>query len=247
MGKDLDSLIKEAYVEYFDEAGYPPSSEVWEKTVKELKRKRRAERRKHVRPMIAVFFMIVTITGALAVFNRPVMAFTNRFMKTIIEVTENTFRIHKKIVPIEDKDKEDYFFGRNIEDPRIGEAQKKIHFILLIPEYIPDGYALSSVDVLNKNEDRETVTMLYIKQAENGEKSSFIIKQQSIPQGSELTENISKGEGAEIEDIDIKGLDCTLISDDNGSILLWDEDNISRRIVGIINQEDIIRIAESMK
>ena len=116
MGKDLDSLIKEAYVEYFDEAGYPPSSEVWEKTVKELKRKRRAERRKHVRPMIAVFFMIVTITGALAVFNRPVMAFTNRFMKTIIEVTENTFRIHKKIVPIEDKDKEDYFFGRNKED-----------------------------------------------------------------------------------------------------------------------------------
>lgn len=175
------------------------------------------------------------------------MAFTNRFMKTIIEVTEDTFRVHKKVLPMDDKGTEDYFFGRNIEDPRIGEAQKEIHFMLLIPEYIPDGFELNRVNVLNKNEERETVTMLYIKQAENGEKLSFIIKQKSVPDNSEVSMNISRSEDSEMEYIDINGLDCSLVTDDIGNVLLWSEDNIIREIVGIINREDIIKIAESMK
>lgn len=247
MGKDLDSLINKAFKIRYEETNYPPSQEVWEKVIKRLRKQRRMDKLKRLKPVIAACVLVAVLSGLFTAFNEPVMALTNKFIKTIVEITDNTIRIHKKVVPIEDKDKEDYFFGRNIEDPRIGEAQKKIHFKLLIPEYIPDNFKLSSVDVLNKYEKKETVTMLYINTVENGEKSSFEITQKSFPNDSEITMNIQKDENTIIEHININGIERTLISYEGRNALLWDEGNISREIAGIISKEDIIKVAESMK
>ena len=114
MGKDLDSLIKRAFVDRYENPDYPPSPEVWDKIVRDLKKQSRADRRRHLRPVIVVCVSVLLLSGILVVFNKPVMAFTNRFMKTIIEVTEDTFRVHKKVIPMDDKETEDYFFGRKI-------------------------------------------------------------------------------------------------------------------------------------
>jgi hypothetical protein len=248
MGKDLDLMIKKAFKIRYEETNYLPSQEVWEKVIKRLRKQRRLDILKRLKPVIAACALVVLLSGLFTVFNEPVMALTNKFIKTIVEITDNTIRIHKKVVSIEDKDKEDYFFGRNIEDPRIGEVQKKIHFKLLIPEYIPDSFKLSGVDVLNKYEKKETVTMLYIKITEEGKKDSFQITQRSFPNDSEVTMNIQKDENTTIEHMNINGIECTLISyDKTTNALLWDEGNKSGEIAGTISKEDIIKVAKSMK
>lgn len=248
MDKDLDSLIKKAFKIRYEETNYPPSQEVWEKVIKRLRKQRKLDRLKRLKHVIAACVLVAVLSGLFIVFNGPVMAFTNKFIKTFVEITDSTIRIHKKIVSIEDKDKEDYFFGRNIEDPRIGEAQKEIHFKLLIPEYIPDSFKLSSVDILNKHEKKEAVTMYYTKTTENGKKDSFQITQRSFPSDSEVTMNIQKEEDTVIEHMDINGVEYTLISyNKDTNALLWDESDKSSEIVGIISKEDIIRVAKSMK
>jgi len=248
MAKDLDSLIKKAFKIRYEETNYPPSQEVWEKVIKRLRKQRKMDKLKRLKPVIAACALVAVLSVLFTVFNEPVMALTNKFIKTIVEITDNTIRIHKKVVSIEDKDKEDYFFGRNIEDPRIGEAQKKIHFKLLIPEYIPDSFKLSSVDVLNKYEKKETVTMLYMKTTEDGKKYSFQITQRSFPNDSEVTMNIQKDENTTMEHTNVNGVECILISYNNTTnALLWDEGDKSSEISGTISKEDIIKVAKSMK
>jgi hypothetical protein len=251
MERDFDSFFKEVVRERMEEMPCPPKEETWERIKTRLRAERKMERRRYwkrcMRPVIAACVTIVVLVVLYTNYQSPVLAYAGKFVKTLIEITDDTIRIHKKVVPIEDKDKEDYFFGRNIEDPRIGEAQKKVHFMLLIPEYLPDGFSLSNVNVLNKYEKMETVTMLYNKETENGGKISFEITQDRFPDESSATYTMQKKDDMEIEHIEINGSDCILIEEESGCALFWSEENISREITGSIGREEIIRIAESMK
>ncbi|AUS96073.1 hypothetical protein CDQ84_18745 [Clostridium thermosuccinogenes] len=175
------------------------------------------------------------------------MAFTNRIIKSIIVITEDTIKIYKKVNSPTDGKTPDYLFGRDIDDPRIGEAQKKVHFRLFMPEYIPKDFKLDKVDVLNKYEKKETVTFLYVN-TNSDNKDCFEITQRSFPNGTNVALNIKKDENTKIENLVIDGIEYTLVNHEehlNG--LLWDSGEIGCEINGNITKDEIIKVAKSMK
>lgn len=250
MSRDFDSLMRELVKERIREMPHPPKDEVWEQIINRLRQERRKERKiKMLKQLRSVFTACMVIIFLIVLYINPntrVAAFTNKTAKSIVEITQDTFKIHKKI-DFAAAGKADYLFGRDIDDPRIGEAQKRIHFRLFTPEYIPKYFKLDSVDVLNKNEKNETVTFLYIN-SNNDKKDCFEITQRSYSDGASVTMNIEKDEDTKIENLAIDGIDYTLVSyEKNLNGLLWDNGNIGCEISGNISRNDIIEIAKSMK
>lgn len=250
MSKDFDSLMKELVKERIYEMPHPPKEEVWEQIIIRLRQERKKERSiyilKRLRPAFVACLAIIFLTVIYLDLHINVAAFTNKIIKSIIVMTEDTIKIHKKVDSTADT-RTDYLFGRDIDDPRIGEAQKKVHFRLFIPEYIPKDFKLNSVDVLNKNEKKETVTFLYIN-SDSDKKDCFEITQRSYSDGASVTMNIEKDENTKIENLTVNGIEYTLVSyEKNLNGLLWDNGNIGCEIRGNISRDDIIEIAKSMK
>jgi len=250
MSKDLDSLIKELAEERICEMPHPLKEEVWEQLMVRLRKKRKEGKRintfKRLKPVIAACMVIIFLTVLYVNPKTQVAAITNKMIKRIVKITQDTVKVYKKVDSIA-VEKTDYLFDRDIDDPRIGEAQKKVHFRLFIPEYIPEGFKLDSVDILNKNEKKETVTFLYIN-SNRDKKDCFEVTQRSYSTGTSVTMNIEKNENTKIEILTLDGVEYTLINhekDLNG--LLWDIENIGCEISGNISRENIIEIAKSMK
>lgn len=250
MSKDFNSFFKELVQERIDEVPCPPKDTMWKKLIVQLRIERKKEKRKRLlnrlKPVIAACIIVAFIAILYAIPQTQVMAFTNKIIKNIIIITEDTIKIYKKVDNESDKTN-DYLFGREIDDPRIGEAQKKIHFRLLIPEYIPKDFKLNNVDVLNKYEKKETVTFLYLH-SNSDNKECFEIMQQSFPNGSDVTLNIKKDENTKIEKLTVDGIEYTFLSYEKKlSGILWDGENISYEINGNLTKDEIIKVAKSMK
>jgi len=250
MNRDFDSFFKELVRERIDEMPCPPKKEVWEQIKTRLRVERKKERRKYIlkrlRPVFAVCILIAFLTVIYVNFQTPVMAFTNKIIKSIMVIKGDTIKIYKKVVNA-DEGTTDYLFGRDIDDPRIGEAQKKVHFRMFIPEYLPKDFKLNGVDVLNQYEKRETVTFQYLN-SDSNKKECFEIIQRSYPNGADATLNIKKEDNTKIEQLSVGGVEYTLVSYEkklNG--LLWDNNNIGYEINGNITKDDIIKVAKSMK
>lgn len=244
MEKDIDSMIKKALQVRYDSIVCPPKEEIWNRIIKKLRKKRRQELLKRLRPVFAACALITVISWMLIQYPSPAMALVSKIIKSIEVITGNTFKIHSKVVYNDNEKGNDYSFGRNIDDPRIGEAQKKMHFMVLIPQYVPDGFKLNNVDVLNKDNQKEVISFLYVKS--KGE--SFEIMQENRPGDTDDTLNIQKYDDTIIEHIKINGIQCTLVSyGETQNKLLWSSNGIGYKVDGNVSKEEIIKIAESMK
>jgi hypothetical protein len=249
MARDFDSFFKELVQERIDETQCPPKEEAWKQIIVQLRIERKKERRKYFikrfKPIFAAFIAFVVITVLYAIPQTQVMALTNKLIKSIMVITGNDVRVYEKAEP--GKSADDYLFGREIDDPRIGEAQKKVHFELLVPEYIPKEFTLSSVDVSNKYEKKEAVSFLYLKQ-NSDKKDTLEIIQQSFPGDADDTVTIKKDDDTKIEKLIIDGIEYTLVSyEQDMSGILWSNDDIRYEIEGNIGRDDILKIAKSMK
>ena len=244
MGKNIDSLIKDIFEEEFDNIEYPQADEMWGQIRIKLKKERRKILLKRLRPAFAACILISVLSVLFINFQTPVMAFANKLIRSMEEFTGNTLKIHRRDVAQDEKGGAD--ITRNIDDPRIHEAQKNINFDLIIPGYIPKDFKLSNVDVLNKNKEKEVVTLQYIKNENRRE--SFEITQESFPSGVDDTLNILDDEGVNVEHVKINGIECTLINYDSTlNKLIWINSHLGYKIDGRVSKEDIIKIAKSMK
>ncbi len=247
MSKDLDSLIKKAFKMRYEDTAYPPSQEVWEKVIKRLRNQRRKDILKRFRPAIAACLLFVILSGIMLNFNSQVMAFANKFIRSIEELAGNTFIIHKST----GKSGQDNSIRMNdrFQDPRLNEAQSKVSFTLLTPEYVPNGYKLSKVDVFNENKEQESVTFVYDNSNKSEDKNDFIqIVQTCIPSGTKMSLNIKTDKDTQIKHIKIKGQEATLVKYDSSlNKVIWDIDNINYKIDGSVEEKTIVKIAESMK
>lgn len=248
MKKSVDSLIKKALQVRYDSIVCPPKEEIWNKIVKRLRKKRRQDQLKRLRPVFAACAILVVISWTIIRYPSPVLAFASRIIQSIEVIAGTTFKIHTKVVSDDTLKDNDYSFGRNIEDPRIGEAQKKLHFMVLIPEYIPDGFKLDNVDVLNKDIQKEVITFLYIKTKSEGKSNCFEIMQENRPDSEDSTLNIQVNDDTKIEHIQFNGIRYTLVNyTENQNKLLWNSGGIGYKIDGNISKKEIIRVAKSMK
>lgn len=246
MAKDIDSLIKDILEEEIVNIEYPPANELWGQIRSKFREERRKTLLMKLRPAFAACIIMAVISVLFINFQTPVMAFANRIIRSVEEFAGNTFKIHRRDVTQDVKGGVDII--SNTDDPRIGEAQKKIHFKLLIPEYVPEDFKLNNVDVLNKNKEKEVVTFLYINTKDEGSRKSYEITQESFPGGIDNTINILDDTGTNIEHIKINGIECTLISYESTlNKLIWINEHIGYKIDGRVSKDEIIKIAESMK
>jgi outer membrane lipoprotein-sorting protein len=124
---------------------------------------------------------------------------------------------------------------KQLEDMRpkhlsLEEAEAHVEY-LLVPAYVPDGTTL--VDVFSVN----GAYVLYYDHSD----TSF-----TILQGQEHREMEPSGRTSEIP---LRGGTAMLIVDDlqGNSFLTWTEDGVTRVIAGHIDQDEIVKVAESLQ
>ncbi len=113
----------------------------------------------------------------------------------------------------------------------LDEAEAQASFDLLTPTYLPNGAVL--VDVLKA---QEAFVLVY-----DLDGASFTVAQSQVSLPSEPI-------GAP-ETATVRGLPATLIADPvtGGSFLIWQENGVNFAIAGRIDQEEALKIAESLQ
>lgn len=237
---DTDTLIEIAYKAKYNNIKCPPKDEIWSNIKKELvkKQKRSIKRRNLVASVIILIF-----TGFFFVSGPTyVGAFANKIIKSIINITDNTFNISKK-VSLEADD-----IGKEFDDPRLAETQSIINFELAVPRYMPKDYYLEKINVLNNNKQQEVVSLYYTVDKEDEEKEFIQIDQESDPHSTSISLNLLREPNTEMKEIKVHGTEYVLILYKNEFCkLMWDKGNVSYTIHGKISEDEMLKIAQSMK
>jgi outer membrane lipoprotein-sorting protein len=114
----------------------------------------------------------------------------------------------------------------------IEEAQEEVDFTILVPEYIPEGYEFERAMVIDIK-DGKSVSLSYKKGAEM----------------LSLTESTDEGitgslEGA--EKVDINGREGEYMKMGMNKLLRWDCDGLSLSLMGELDKEELLKVAESV-
>lgn len=246
MEKNMDSLLKELIQDQIDNTPCPPRDEIWnnikEKLMEEQRAKVKANRPKKLRPLIAACITIALLISLFVLPGTNTMAFTNKILKGLFNIGEDTIQIYKKVI-YGNRTETD---SKHIEDPRIKEVQREVSFKLLVPSYIPEGYELEHVFKDKKIEKRESVTFLYSSVNNSDDVLGLTIVQQYYPDTASLALSLPRKENPSAESF-IKGsTEYVFIDNAKYKMLLWNNDNLSYEIMSNMGKDEMVRIAESM-
>lgn len=140
------------------------------------------------------------------------------------------------------------FTDIKFEDPRLEETQRKIHFGLSVPKYMPKDYYLDKIEVANKNPKHEIVALIYTVNEETRPKKIITITQNYIHDDLATSINVAREPDTIMKEIKIQDTEYLMFIFGNGfSEIFWDKGNISYMILGPLSEDEIIKIAESMK
>lgn len=242
--QDMDLLIEIAYKAKYNAMECPPKEEVWSNIKNSLNKKQKSfVKRKSL--TAAVLFLI--FTGLFFASNpTSVGAVANKIIKSIINITEDTFNIRKKV----NVKTRSNTITTEFDDPRLADTQNLINFDLRVPQYMPKDYYLEKINVLDNNEQQEVVSLYYtnINIKEDTEKDFIQIEQGSNPDGTNISLNLLREKDTKIKKAKIHGNEYILVSYKNGFCeLMWDMGNISYTIQGRISEDEMLKIAESMR
>jgi len=248
---DIDDLIKIAMEVRYNSIQCPPKEKIWNNILVDIRKNRRKRKLQNLKSLVAVVAIMLCLSILSISYHVPVFAFADKIFKSIIEITENSFRIHKGINEADKLAINGDSTGSSsneFNDPRIFEAKSKVHFNLAIPRYLPEGYSLKKVDVLNENENKETVSFQYIS-TEKDETSDFIsIVQESNSEDFNCTLTVLREEGTEMKQVIVEDIEYTLFIYNNELVkVIWDRDYINYKIDANIGEDETIKIAQSMK
>jgi len=242
--QDMDLLIEIAYKAKYNTMECPPKEEVWSNIKNSLNKKQKSFiKRKSL--TAAILFLI--FTGLFFVSNpTSVGAFANKIIESIINITEDTFNIRRKV----NVKNTSNTINTEFDDPRLTDTQNLINFDLRVPQYMPKDYYLEKINVLNSNNEQEIVFLHYtnINSKEDTQKSFIQIEQESNPNGINISLNLLREKDTKIKKAKIHGNEYILVFYKNGfSKLMWDIGNISYTIQGKISEDEMLKIAESMR
>lgn len=241
----FDKLIKETIILKVDETKIPPADMMWQGVLKSVRLKRRQQNLKRLKPIAAIIVIIVTICVLFLSFEQPVTAFTIKVIKSITKMTNDIYQVRKST---NIKDSKGDILSLLSDDSRVGEAQKKVKFKLLLPSFVPDGFSLSQIDIKSNYENKESIIMLFINNSESSKNKSFEITQQSFPGNGNETFDSRTTNGTSLKEILISGAEGLLIEySKDYHVLTWEYDNISFKIDGQLSENEIIKVAKSLK
>jgi len=123
------------------------------------------------------------------------------------------------------------------------EAQAKVPFKILLPLYLPDGFSLDKVTLEEVHDPSYMVTLYY----KNSKGEMLSICEENII-GETGRGYMYDKDDTMIEKVSINGFTATLVNlKDKYIRLFWLNQSISIEILGQINKEDAIEVAENLK
>jgi outer membrane lipoprotein-sorting protein len=121
----------------------------------------------------------------------------------------------------------------------LDNARKQVSFTVLTPSTLPSGVQLDEVQVLNMR--GETVVQNY-----SGTASFSVVQGKGGFPGAD-----SVPDGAQATQVKVRGHDATLItggaSKQQGTLLRWQENNVTIVIAGTLSNEQALALAETLK
>lgn len=246
MEKNMDSLLKELIQDQIDNSPCPPRDEIWnnikEKLMEEQRAKVKANRPKKLRPLIAACITIALLISLFVLPGTNTMAFTNKILKGLFNIGEDTIQIYKKVI-YGNRTETD---SSHIEDPRIQEVQREVSFKLLVPSYLPAGYELESVKKEKETEKRESVTFLYSYENSKTDHPALSIVQQYFPETESIALSAPRKENPSAESFTIGSTEYVFVDNGEYQMLFWNITDVSYSIMSKLGKDEMVRIAESM-
>lgn len=246
---DIDTLMKIAYKVRFESIECPPSQEIWAGIESRIQKKKRADFIRRLKPAIAATVIIAVLTTLLVNYQVEVIAFANNFIKNIAKITEESIFIRKSFDRNGERDSD---LPKRMID-KVKEIQEKVPFRLKIPGYVPKGFELTDVKVINDVSERQTVSLYYSNLNSAGDNDCFTFIQKNIIENASLAINAVRDRDTNVEYRTIGGIEYTIVNynDEEGNkqqnTVIWDTGNVSYQLDGSISVDEMIRISSRLK
>ena len=235
---NLDKLIKDTYTEFNDEIDIHSHIEIpdFKSTMNRLQDSLKEKKNSSIstkRLAIAASFAVVVLISIFSFSIPQVTAFKFNKVKTVEKINGNNRELNintsdnyggnwegsgqNNIVNNE---------GEQLEElPSLEKAKEYVPFKVLIPQYLPQGYKLSTVNFIKLDKGSVGIGQIY----ENDKKYEILVKQIIVLQGEEETINVNAQ--FKVENLSINNLKATSISDEKSfKQICWFSNSIKHEI-----------------
>jgi len=259
-GNHLDDILKEAAQKAHDDITVPPlSHESWFKVKQKLKT--RSRRKLWVRRMKMVTLVAASMMLGAFLFGGPAGTNASTAIVKIVKQWQGrmltmfygeaaTTSTGAKTPPPPDAESAAAFDGGSFGTSRsekvsLEEAGHKTAFHLYVPETLPAGYTLDNVEVYWNGGAVEANTAL-IRYKDAGGRTFRIFQQMLMP-NTMVSSSVNPAAGT-VSDVTIRGKEASLVVFADGRTKLeWVVGGIWIQIIGDLNQDDILTVANSLK
>ncbi len=124
----------------------------------------------------------------------------------------------------------------------LAEAAKAVNFSILVPEHVPEGYSLNHILVYFTEENMSNeVDMIY-----RNRDSELSIRQFSLVGSYNASSGIDHDD-SQLRDLNLKGMQETLVHHENGSsTLIWNNSFMQLIIRSRLTEEELFKLINSM-
>lgn len=241
MKKDKDAFdlyLSKKIKEYAEDIPLPKhiEDEIWVRIKRELEAQKNKKIAIKKRIVSVAFVLIVFFMGVYTGIAGKEATADSKFFKIVREYWNNIMTISGKTASENYGTAKDFILS-------IDEVQKNVGFQIAVPGYLPEGYGFHGAKISGGG--KASVALIYRKGTEGEE---LRIEQFSVARETAFSHNFRTND-AEVKDLSIKGSEATLIHFKKSGLrqLLYEKGSIYFIITGRLSEEDIIRVAESMR
>ncbi len=136
------------------------------------------------------------------------------------------------------------------QEMTLEEAQAEVTFEIKEPDHLPPGYEMDIIMTVPVSEPDKGVIITYTNATEEDLLSAQLTTIQLIESAYNESTERPVPEGGDVETVLINGHDCTITTMQGmmgeTRVLQWDDGECDFMLAGALDQEEIIRIAESI-
>jgi len=217
---DLEILMKQIILEKMDNVKIPPKDELWEYISLQLDAHRRKERIRKISPVIAASAAIM-LSVSLALFNPSIRATADNVIKIVASFADEVFSVNKSGSTELDNT------IKKTGDPRIDEAQKRLGFDIMVPRFLPEGYILADIAILDKFSGFEKVLLTYEKNSKDVGKKYLFIDEVVYSKNVNANINYKSDVNTQLSKMITNGRLYTVISyEHENNYIMWEKDGM---------------------
>ncbi|WP_028306325.1 DUF4367 domain-containing protein [Desulfitibacter alkalitolerans] len=245
----LDYLIKEEIQNYAKSIEVSDIDQAWKDFEKNMLGRKKRVKNLSKFAVIAAILILILFSSIFVSFNNQAVAnfwFLEKIKTTIDEITSISITTSKQEQPeSQDKNIEDNTVTVTIEKKLLSleEASQLVSYPIVLPTYIPSGYSLNGVYLDNPESKTTSIELQY---STPGIEEKLIINQIPTNNSTGFSHNF-RGTDVQEKTVLINNNEATLLTFNNRLQLIWQYKTFLYIITGAINEDEIIKMAESIR